>query len=56
MVLGFPKTDKWAGVDNLEEEEDEEDLRNSDSNLGPERVVETAIVDLNPNPRLKEEN
>lgn len=43
VVLGFPKTDKWVGVGSLEE-----DLRNRDSNLGPEKVVETAIVEWEP--------
>jgi hypothetical protein len=46
VVLGFPRSDIWLemeGDDNNLEEED--DLRNRESNLGPEKVVETAIVE-----------
>ncbi|MCI08676.1 hypothetical protein A2U01_0029754 [Trifolium medium] len=53
VVLGFPRSEIWLemeGGDNLEED----DLRNRESNLGPEKVVETAIVEGSvTNPRIE---
>jgi hypothetical protein len=42
VVLGFPRSDIWLEMEG--DDNNLEDLRNRESNLGPEKVVETAIV------------
>jgi hypothetical protein len=43
VVLGFPRSDIWLEMEG--DDNNLEDLRNRESNLGPEKVVETAIVE-----------
>jgi hypothetical protein len=43
VVLGFPRSEIWLEMEG-DDNNLEDDLRNRESNLGPEKVVETAIV------------